>query len=54
MQSNVIWPALTVLAVALASVPAMENAGNRSILYWVVVPSLLLGLVAVCYHIALF
>ena len=54
MHSNVVWPALAVLAVALASVPAVEDAGNRSVLYWVIVPSLLVWVVAVCSYIAFF
>jgi hypothetical protein len=54
MNSLVVWPALTVLAIALASVPAVEDAGNRSLLYWVVVPSLLAGVCAVCLHVGAF
>lgn len=54
MHSILIWPALTVLAGAIASVPAVEDAGNRAILYWVIVPSLLVGAVAVCSHIVSF
>jgi membrane protein DedA with SNARE-associated domain len=54
MHSILIWPALTVLAGAIASVPAIEDASNRAILYWVIVPSLLVGAVVVCSHIVSF
>ena len=54
MHSILIWPTLTVLAGAIASVSAVEDAGNRAILYWVIVPSLLVGAVAVCSHIVSF
>ena len=48
MHSILIWPALTVLAGSVISVPAVADAGRRSILYWVVLPSLAVGAAAVC------
>jgi len=48
MNSTLVWPALTVLGLALASIPAVEDAGNRTLLYWVFVPSLLVGVVVIC------
>ena len=52
MHSTVIWPALVFLAGAAASTPAIEDAGNRSLLYWVVIPTLLMGFAAMCSHAA--
>jgi hypothetical protein len=43
MQSILLWPALMVLAGAAVAGPAMENPSNRAILYWFVLPSLVVG-----------
>lgn len=51
MHSTLIWPALTVFAGAAVFVPAVEDSGLRTILYWIVLPSLLLGLVVVFAHL---
>jgi len=42
--------ALIVPAAVLVTVPTVEDAGNRSILYWVVLPTLVFGLAAACSH----
>ena len=54
MNSTVIWPVLTVLGLAVASIPAVEDAGNRTLLYWVFLPSLLVGVVAICSRMGAF
>ena len=46
--------ALIVPAAVLVTAPTVEDAGNRSILYWVVIPPMLFGLVAVGTHIVAF
>jgi hypothetical protein len=46
MQSILLWPALMVLAGAAVAAPAVENASNRAILYWLVLPSLAVGVAA--------
>ncbi len=46
MHSLVIWPVLTVLAGATACLPAVEDAGHRALLSWLILPSLVIGLLA--------
>jgi hypothetical protein len=46
MQSIIVWPALMVLAGAAVTAPAVQNASNRAILYWLVLPSLAVGVAA--------
>ena len=43
MQSILLWPALIILAGAAVTAPAIENGSNRAILYWLVLPSLAVG-----------
>jgi hypothetical protein len=47
MHSFLIVIALSVSAGAIASAPMVENTWLRSIFYWVLIPSLLLGFLAV-------
>lgn len=46
MQSMLILPALMILAAAMVTAPAVENSSNRAILYWLVLPSLAVGIAA--------
>ena len=46
MHSMLIWPALGVLAAVVTSIPAVHDGGNRTVLYWLVLPSLLVGAAA--------
>ena len=46
MQSVLLWPVLIVLAGAAVTAPAMENPSNRAILYWLVLPTLAVGVAA--------
>jgi hypothetical protein len=54
MQSILILPALMVLAGAVVTAPAVENSSNRSILYWLVLPSLAVGVVAMFARVGAF
>lgn len=47
MHSILLWPALTVIAGAAASIPAIQDSGNRALLYWLVLPSLAVGIIAI-------
>jgi hypothetical protein len=53
MQSVLIWPALLVFAAAAVTAPSLQNVNNRAILYWLVLPSLALG-VAMFGHVITF
>lgn len=46
MQSILFWPALVLVAGAVTAVPAVQNGGNRSLLYWLVLPSIVVGVAA--------
>lgn len=54
MQSLLILPALMVLAGAAVTAPAVENASNRAILYWLVLPSLAVGVAAMFARVGAF
>ncbi len=43
MHPIVFWPALVLVAGTATSVPAVQDGGNRSLLYWFVIPSLFVG-----------
>lgn len=47
MQTVLIWPALGVLAAVATSIPAVQDGGNRTLLYWLVLPSLVVGAAAI-------
>jgi hypothetical protein len=49
MQQYILWPTLAILAGASATIPAVQNATMRTVLYWVVLSPLALGLVSVFY-----
>lgn len=46
MHSILIWPALVIVAGAVTAIPAVQNGGNRSLLYWLVLPSIMVGVAA--------
>ncbi len=54
MQSVILWPALMVLAGAAVTAPALENSSNRAILYWLVLPSLAVGVAAMFARVGAF
>ena len=54
MHSMLFWPALTVLAGAAISIPVVENSANRSILYWIVLPPIAVGVLAIFSHVNAF
>jgi hypothetical protein len=50
VHSIVLWPALTLLAGAAVTVPAVHDSGSRSLLYWLVLPTLALSVAALWAH----
>ena len=54
MHSILSSTAYIALATALATAPAVENNGSRSVLYWVIVPSLVVSVVAIFSHTTAF
>jgi hypothetical protein len=54
MQSTLIWPALMVFAGAAVTAPSLQNVSNRAIVYWLVLPSLAVGVVAMFGHVITF
>lgn len=54
MHSILTSAALIVPAAVLVTAPTIEDAGNRSIFYWVVIPPMLFGLVSACSHMVTF
>jgi hypothetical protein len=51
MQSTFLWSALIVLAGAAVTAPSIQNVCNRAILYWLILPSLAVGIVAMFGHV---
>ena len=54
MHSMLILPALMILAGAVVTAPAVENSSNRAILYWLVLPSLAVGVAAMFVRVGAF
>ena len=48
MHSVVLWPLLTLAASAIAFVPTIADSGHRSLLYWLIIPPLVAGVLAAC------
>lgn len=46
MHSMVLWPCLAMLAAAVTLVPTLEGSSQRAIVYWLIIPLLLTGIVA--------
>jgi hypothetical protein len=53
MHSMMMWPFLTVTAAALVVVPTIGDSSHRSLVYWLVIPPLLAGVLAVCSRLAI-
>jgi hypothetical protein len=51
MHSMAIWPFLTLVAGGIAFVPTIESSAHRSLVYWLVIPPLLAGVLAACTNI---
>jgi hypothetical protein len=54
MQSIVLWPVLILVAGVVTFALTVEGSANRSFFYWLVLPPLLLGVLAVYSHLAFF
>jgi hypothetical protein len=54
MQPTILWPALMVLAGAVVTAPAVENGSHRAILYWLILPSLAVGVAAMFSRVSAF
>ena len=50
MHSILFWPALVLVAGVATTIPAVQDGGNRSLLYWLVIPSLFVGVAAIFSH----
>lgn len=51
MQPMLIWPTLGLLAAVATYIPAVNDGGNRTVLYWLVLPSLVMGAAAAVTHL---
>lgn len=51
MHATLFWPALTLIAGGAVSIPLVENAANRSVLYWIVLPPIAVGLLTIFSHV---
>jgi hypothetical protein len=51
MHSVVLWPLLTLAASAIAFVPTITDSGHRSLVYWLIIPPLVAGILAACSHL---
>jgi hypothetical protein len=52
VHSITLWPFFSIAAAALALVPTIQDSGHRSLLYWLVIPPLLAGVLAACSHLS--
>jgi hypothetical protein len=48
MHSMTLWPFLTLVATAIAFAPTILDYGQRSLVYWLIIPPLLAGVLAAC------
>jgi len=53
MHSMVLWSFLTLAAGVIAIVPAILDSGHRSLVYWLIIPPLLAGILAACSNLAI-
>jgi len=49
MQQMLLWPTLVILAGASATIPAVHNSTMRTVLYWLILSPLALGLASAFY-----
>ena len=47
MQQFLLWPTLTILAGASATIPVVQNSYTRNLLYWLVLSPIAVGLLSV-------
>ena len=52
MHSIVLWPVLTFVAGLVACMATVQDSGARSFFYWLILPPLLVGALAVVSHFA--
>jgi hypothetical protein len=50
MYTPIIWPVLVLVTGVVTAVSVLESEGNRSILYWVLLPCLVFGVAALIYQ----
>ena len=50
MHSTIILPLLILLAGMVVLVPTIEDTGHRWLVYWLIVPPLVAGMLAACTH----
>jgi len=50
MHLNALWASLSVVAAVIAFVPAITEPGHRAVVYWFLIPSLLVGILAAWSH----
>ena len=53
MHSMALWPFLTLVATAIAFVPTILDSGHRALVYWLIVPPLLAGVLAACSNLCI-
>jgi len=53
MHSMVLWPLMALLAGAVVLVPTVGDSGNRSIVYWLIIPPLVAGILAAWAHMGI-
>jgi hypothetical protein len=46
MQHFLLWPTLTILAGASATIPIVQNSNTRNFLYWLVLSPIAVGLLS--------
>jgi hypothetical protein len=51
MHSMMFWPFLMLLTGVMVLAPTIEDSGHRSVMYWLIVPPLVAGILAACSHL---
>ena len=51
MHAMAVWPFLALFAAGVAFVPTIGDSGHRSLIYWLIIPPLVAGMVAACSHL---
>jgi hypothetical protein len=49
MQHFLLWPTLTLLAGASATIPVVQNSNTRNLLYWLLLSPIAFGLLSAVY-----
>lgn len=50
MHSTIFLPLLILLTGVVVVAPTIEDTGHRSLMYWLIVPPLVAGMLAACSH----